>query len=107
MRKELIFMRYEKFRYDRPTQVKFIDFGADGLFYQGGIAYGSEIICGCCGGIFEIVDLWLDWQNCKDEPRYAGIEKPIEEYNEWVDLREEILGDDAYVGYEQNVTDIK
>lgn len=89
-------MENRKFRYDRPTQVKFLDMGVeDGVFWQGGIAYGAEIICGCCGCVFEIADIYVDWNEVKDDPLYAGIESPIQEYKFWVDLREEILGDDA------------
>ena len=84
-------MENKKFRYDKPTQVKFIDFDAYGVFYHGGIAYGTEIICACCGRVFEIADIWADWNTFKDNPIYTGIEKPIEAYNEWTDLREEIL----------------
>ena len=35
--------------FERPTQVAFWD--VDGSHYVGGIAYGTEIICGCYGGI--------------------------------------------------------
>lgn len=38
--------------FESPTQVKFWD--ADGGHYTAGIAYKNEIICGCCGGVFEI-----------------------------------------------------
>ena len=85
------------FRYDKPTQVKFLDIDVeDEIFWQGGIAYGTEIICGCCGGVFEIADIYADWNEVKDDPMYADIENPIQEYNDWVDLREYILGDDAF-----------
>lgn len=44
-------MKYNYF--EIPTQVKFWD-GR----YIGGIAYRDEIICGCCGGIFGISDIY-------------------------------------------------
>lgn len=44
-------MKYNYFKV--PTQVKFWD-GR----YIGGIAYRDEIICGCCGGIFRISDIY-------------------------------------------------
>lgn len=44
-------MKYNYF--EIPTQVKFWD-GR----YIGGIAYRDEIICGCCGGIFRISDIY-------------------------------------------------
>ena len=41
--------------FENPTQVKFYDqFCKD---YKFGIAYRDEIICGCCGGIFEIDEI--------------------------------------------------
>lgn len=45
--------RYDSF--ERPTQVAFWDMMQDR--YLGGIAYDTEIICGCCGGIVEIVEV--------------------------------------------------
>lgn len=45
-------MKYNYFKI--PTQVKFWD----GRYYIGGIAYRNEIICGCCGGIFRISDIY-------------------------------------------------
>ena len=58
--------------YYEPTMVKFEDPDSDGWLY--GIAYKEEIICACCGGIFEIVDLnsdgleivELDWINFEE-----------------------------------------
>ena len=41
----------EKF-FERPTQVEFYD--EDEQQWMGGIAYKSEIICGCCGGIIPL-----------------------------------------------------
>ena len=42
----------EKIKYfDRPTQVVFCDEQGG---WKGGIAYCNEIICGCCGSIFDI-----------------------------------------------------
>lgn len=39
-----------------PTQVKFWDYNNGN--YAGGIAYRDEIICGCCGGIFRISEVY-------------------------------------------------
>ena len=69
---------YESF--DVPTQVAFWD--VDGDHYVGGITYGDKIICGCCGGIIEIAEVY--------EFAPEGIE-PIVVYNEWVDLSGDIL----------------
>ena len=61
--------------YDVPTQVRFFMNEDEG--YCGGIAYHNEIICGCCGGVFEIDDI-ID-----ETPR--GL-IPIHDYNDWMDL---------------------
>jgi hypothetical protein len=76
----------QKLYYEAPKQVAFYSF--DDEKYIGGIAYQNEIICGCCGGIFEIKELY-------DEAP-EGIE-PIIEYAAWVDIEETILGDDRPV----------
>ena len=81
------------FRFENPTQVKFLDFDSEDLHWIGGIAYGSSIICGCCGGIFEIADIWIDWENSKTDPIYADVESPIEIFENWVDINEEIIGE--------------
>lgn len=73
----------KKYNYfEAPTQVKFWD-GR----YIGGIAYRDEIICGCCGGIFKIGDVYEVAPDTLEED-------PIVVYNSWVDLSSEICGDD-------------
>lgn len=64
----------EKF-YNVPTQVAFIypDDASKEISY--GIAYKNEIICGCCGNVFELGD-------------YIEV---LEELP-WISLREEIEG---------------
>ncbi len=76
--------------YDKPTQVMFYDFDAGDYTYDVGIAYCGEIICGCCGGIFSIEELWemadteelinpivrMDWIDISDEIR-GGMDFPI------------------------------
>ena len=53
--------------YDVPTQVCFYD---DENELKFGIAYHDEIICGCCGSIYEISEVRqvceLDWINISD-----------------------------------------
>ena len=44
---------YTPLFYSGPTQVRFYD----GLDFVGGIAYHDYIICGCCGGIFQVQDV--------------------------------------------------
>lgn len=64
-------------RYDYflvPTQVRFWDY-TNGR-YHGGIAYGNEIICGCCGGVFNINKIY------KVAPDTL-LEDPIIAYDNW------------------------
>lgn len=58
-------------RYDKPTQVLFAD--EEGTTF-GGIAYNNIIICGCCGGIFEVDEVEI-----------------LENYD-WIDISHEIIG---------------
>ena len=74
-------MRY----FDNPTQVKFYDSDAGECGeYVGGIAYRNEVICGCCGGTFEIEEL------CEYAP--SGV-NPIIICEDWMDIAHEICRD--------------
>lgn len=78
-------MKYTYF--EVPTQVKFFDY--DGRHYVGGIAYRDEIICGCCGGIFNISDIYqfspITMKEFDDEP--------IIVINKWQPIDYEICGE--------------
>lgn len=67
--------------FDIPTQVHFFwhDDGDNSIRVIGGIAYGNNIICGCCGGIIP-----LDDENVID----------VVPYESWIDISESILGED-------------
>lgn len=68
--------------FDIPTQIMFWDKG-EGK-YAFGIGYQDEIICACCGGVFEIEDIIENTPSDK---------QPIYSYGEdWTDLSEEIFG---------------
>ena len=41
-----------KRHYETPTQVRWFD--SVNNRWIGGIAYKNEVICGCCGGVFEL-----------------------------------------------------
>lgn len=61
------------------------------MFYDGGemhsgIMFGDKIICACCGGIFEVEDVYKNAQ-------VDGIEAAIRVFTSWVDLSDEIKGD--------------
>lgn len=74
-----------KTHFDRPTQVMFYDLDAED--YVGGIAYGSEIICGECGGIVCIKEL------IEDVREQAPDKVPIKKLS-WVNISEEIMGEE-------------
>lgn len=67
-----------------PKQVMFkdLDIRED---YLGGIAYHDEVICGCCGDVFKIADLY--------EIAHGEYE-PIKVFRSWVNVSDEIIGDD-------------
>lgn len=64
-----------KLYYNKPTQVKFMDYF--GTIHTG-IAYKDEIICACCGGVYEIEDLLL------------RRPQEVKELEFWVDFTHEI-----------------
>lgn len=69
--------------YDTPTQVNFWDLNGDR--YVGGIAYRDEIICGCCGAIFEIAEIYEEARADGKKDFEAII--PVE----WIDFSEIML----------------
>ena len=71
-------MKYEQF--DIPTQVLFWD--DDNEHWTAGIAYGEIIICGCCGGIFELKEV--------NEFAPAEISNPVIPMK-WTDISVEII----------------
>ena len=76
-------MKYNYFSV--PTQVKFWDALSED--YIGGIAYLDEIICGCCGSVFKISEIYEVAPNTLEGD-------PIVIYDDWVDISSEIRGDD-------------
>ena len=65
-----------------PVQVMFYD----GENMTAGIMWGDQILCGCCGGTF-----WVD--EVIENAREDGVANPILMYTYWVDLSDEIRGD--------------
>lgn len=56
------------------------------IFYDGdnmcsGILHGKHIICGCCGGVFEV------------DKVIERSREPVRMFNTWVDISYEIMGD--------------
>ena len=65
-----------------PVQVMFYD--GEGMC--AGILFGEHIICGCCGGIFDVYDVITMAQD-------EGVDA-IRLFDTWVDVSEEIKGSD-------------
>ena len=77
--------------FNKPAQVMFADPDeADG--WVCGIAYKDEIICACCGGIFNIGEVI-------DMATKNGIKQAIYPYSDWVDVRYEIMGSEWPEGF--------
>ena len=72
--------------YDKPTQVKFLDFDGEEPYWIGGIAFHDVVICGCCGDTVEISELYERAEECGYG--YSPIEALI-----WIDISEEIKGE--------------
>ena len=69
-------------KFNEPTMVKFYESECED--WSGGIAYGDEIICACCGATLEIAEILIDAEE-------AGVEDPIQPLR-WINLRDELLG---------------
>lgn len=63
-------------------QIKFKDIEND-VIHGGILLDDGNVVCGCCGGIHEKDEQGVTWQL-------------IKEYDSWVNLDGDILGDDAY-----------
>ena len=72
--------------YDKPTQVKFLDFSCEEPYWIGGIAFHDVVICGCCGGTVKISDLY------ESAEKYKYRKSPIEALI-WIDINEAIKGE--------------
>ena len=65
--------------FEEPVQVIFADPDATGCWISG-IAYRDEIICACCGGVFDISEIL-------EIAAEDNIENPIHSFGlDWVDL---------------------
>ena len=76
--------------FDRPKQVMFADPDNAGDWIVG-IAYKDEIICACCGGIFNIDDV-------VEQATADGVKKAIYPYEDWIDVASEITGSEMPKG---------
>jgi hypothetical protein len=84
----------EKTYFDRPAQVVFADPDNPGEWLVG-IAYQDEVICACCGGVFRIDEvIEMTHEN--------GVNCAIYVYPEWVDITNEIVGDELPEALDRN-----
>ena len=79
--------------FDRPKQVMFADLDNPGR-WNVGIAYKDEIICACCGGIFDIDEVY-------ELATEAGIKQAVYPYEDWCSISEEIYGGEPPAGLEE------
>ena len=66
-----------------PVQVMFYD----GENMCAGILFGEQIICGCCGGVFDVYDVVTMAQD-------DGVDA-IKMFEVWADISDEIKGSEA------------
>ena len=84
----------EKTYFERPKQVVFADPENPGDWLVG-IALHHNIICSCCGGLFDIDEVI---ELAKED----GRNQAIYPYEDWVDITDEIAGDGLPEGLEYN-----
>lgn len=65
-----------------PKQIMFKDLDGEDK-HSGILLDNGDVICGCCGGIFEADEKGETWEL-------------IKEYSDWLNLDEEICGEDLY-----------
>lgn len=71
--------------FDFPTQIKFFCPTDEEPQWESGIGYKDEIVCGCCGSIFKIENVYQDAKDYGITP-----EEAIDEYRMWVNFSEYI-----------------
>lgn len=70
----------EHIYFEEATQVMYWE--SIGEQWLGGIAYKDFVICGCCGGVIKIKEIY----DCAPE----DIENPIHCFPNWVDIADVI-----------------
>ncbi|MBO5804230.1 MAG: hypothetical protein J6R25_04060 [Bacteroidales bacterium] len=82
--------------FETPKQVMFHDID-DPHSWLPGIAYKDEIICACCGGVYEIAEV------CELSEGY--VDQAIYPYEDWINLADEIYGGELPEGLTINEED--
>lgn len=97
------------------TQVKIYDI-ENNEFHGGIMLSDGSVICGCCGGLIEEGEIIYELEAYKNNYEVkddieAGLEAAlndgythiiVETYSNWIDLSEEICGDDVYADEIEN-----
>ena len=75
--------------FTKPTQIAFYETAS--YCYCGGIGYGDEIICGCCGAVIPIADIYEDCEleGIINDENYTV---PIKIF-QWMDISTNLIGD--------------
>lgn len=75
------------------AQVRFFDENSEN--YLSGILHNGEVICGCCGCVIPIDEIFefYDFAVADNPALVKRCPKPILVYENWVDLCEAISGD--------------
>ena len=82
--------------FETPKQVMFHDIDNPHSWLVG-IGYKDEIICACCGGVYEIAEV------CELSEGY--VDQAIYPYEDWVSLADEIYGGELPEGLTINEAD--
>ena len=86
-----------KHYYEQPTQVRFRDPNYELMNKEteedrpwiSGIAYGEYVICGCCGGLIELADLF---EVAAGDDDNEPFDLQFEELP-WTDIKDGIIGE--------------
>ena len=82
--------------FESPKQVMFHDIDNPHSWLVG-IGYKDEIICACCGGVYEIAEV------CELSEGY--VDQAIYPYEDWINLADEIYGGELPEGLTVNEED--
>jgi hypothetical protein len=79
-------------------QIMFLDMEDEPHMKHGGIMLDNgDVVCGCCGGIFEAAERGETWELLKEFDCWVNIEKEICG-DDWVDEKNSILWYDESEG---------
>lgn len=80
--------------FEVPTQVRFWE--CEEQDYVGGIAYHDEVICGCCGAVLPIEEIYEHAEEARADGEIAPAENDVIQELSWVPINVEIAGEDPW-----------